>query len=188
MSDKNKIRENAKATRAEIFRNDDGMAARKVAAKIIMLEELDTIKTVSGYYPIHDELDAIISLKILHAARFPIALPAIIDSEMPLEFRVWDMRTKLKEGPYNTMESQQEIVTPDILLVPLLAFDENGNRLGYGGGYYDRTIASLKSINTELISIGIAFEGQKIAHVPVDDYDQRLDMIVTDQNIYKDFT
>jgi 5-formyltetrahydrofolate cyclo-ligase len=72
-------------------------------------------------------------------------------------------------------------------LIPLLAFDEHGNRLGYGGGFYDRTIASLKIDNPELITIGIAYDGQKIAHLPVDDYDQILDMIVTDRAIYKDF-
>ena len=188
MSEKNKIRKKAKEVRAEIFRNDNGMAARKVAAKIIMLEELDTIKTVSGYYPIIDELDAVICLKVLHAARFPIALPSIIASNQPLEFHSWDMKTDLIDGPFYTKESSEQIIIPDVLLVPLLAFDESGNRLGYGGGYYDRTIASLKEVNSDLIAIGIAFEGQKIAQVPVDDYDQKLDMIVTDQNIYKDFS
>ena len=72
-------------------------------------------------------------------------------------------------------------------MVPLLAFVELGNRLGYGGGFYDRTIAAFRAQNPELITIGLAYEGQKIAHVPVDDYDQKLDMIVTDQKIYKDF-
>jgi len=98
------------------------------------------------------------------------------------------MKTDLLDGPFNTKESSEQIIIPDVLLVPLLAFDESGNRLGYGGGYYDRTIASLKEVNSDLIAIGIAFEGQKIAQVPVDDYDQKLDMIVTDQNIYKDFS
>lgn len=188
MSEKNKIREKAKEMRAEIFRKDNGMAARKIAAKIIMLEELDTIKTVSGYYPIKDELDALICLKVLHAARFPIALPSIIGNDKPLEFHSWDMKTELVEGPFNTKESSEHIVIPDVLIVPLLAFDESGNRLGYGGGYYDRTIASIKEANSDLITIGIAYNGQKIAQVPVDDYDQKLDMIVTDQNIYKDFS
>ena len=188
MSDKNEIREQAKSIRAKLYQNDDGMAARKIAAKIIMLEELDTVKTVSGYYPINDELDCLVCLKVLHAARFPIALPAIIANGQPLQFRSWDMRTELIDGPYNSKESVEDTVTPDVLLVPLLAFDEDGNRLGYGGGFYDRTIANLKKENPDLIAIGIAYEGQKIAKIPVDAYDQQLDMIVTDQNIYKDFS
>lgn len=187
MSEKKKIREEAKSIRACLHNNDDGMAARKVAATIIMLEELDTVKTVSAYYPINDELDALVTLKALHAARFPIALPAIVGKALPLEFRSWDMRTDLIDGPFNTKESSENIVTPEVLLVPLLAFDELGNRLGYGGGFYDRTIAAFKVQNPELITIGLAYEGQKIAHVPVDDYDQKLDIIVTDQKIYKDF-
>ena len=187
MFEKERARERAKETRANIHKNDDGMAARKVAAKIIMLEELDTLKTVSAYCPINDELDALVTLKALHAARFPIALPAITDKDQPLEFRNWDMRTDLFDGPFNTKVSSEETVVPDALLIPLLAFDEHGNRLGYGGGFYDRTIASLKIDNPELITIGIAYDGQKIAHLPVDDYDQILDMIVTDRAIYKDF-
>lgn len=189
MSDKKKVREQAKENRTKIHnKDDDGMAARRVAAKVIMLEELDTVKTVAVYYPINDELDARVVLKALHAARFPIALPTIVGKGKPLEFRNWDMKTCLIDGPFNTKESSENIVTPEVLLVPLLAFDGQGNRLGYGGGFYDRTIAALRAKNPELITIGLAYEGQKIAHVPVDDYDQKMDMIITDQNIYKDFT
>jgi 5-formyltetrahydrofolate cyclo-ligase len=126
MFEKERARERAKETRANIHKNDDGMAARKVAAKIIMLEELDTLKTVSAYCPINDELDALVTLKALHAARFPIALPAITDKDQPLEFRNWDMRTDLFDGPFNTKVSSEETVVPDVLLIPLLAFDEHG--------------------------------------------------------------
>lgn len=185
MTDKNTVRESAKKRRQDLHVNDDGMAARLIAAKIIMLEELDEVKTVAGYVPIHDELDLMVTLKALHAARFPIALPSIVDDEKPLEFRTWDMRTDLKSGPFGTKESTEDVVAPEVILVPLLAFDEKGGRLGYGGGFYDRTLVKMREENADLIAVGIAYEGQKIDKVPMDDYDQSLDMIVTEKEIYR---
>ncbi|MDG1438909.1 MAG: 5-formyltetrahydrofolate cyclo-ligase [Emcibacteraceae bacterium] len=185
MSNKNTIRNSAKEVRDLIHASDDGMAARNIAAKIVMLEELDEVKTVAGYYPIKDELDLLVTLKVLHAARFPLALPSIIEKNRPLEFRAWDMRTQLVDGPFGTKESIEDQVVPEVILVPLLAFDAKGGRIGYGGGFYDRTLAALKEETTNTLAIGIAYEGQKLAEVPMEDYDQRLDMVVTEQNIYR---
>ncbi|MCC3862177.1 5-formyltetrahydrofolate cyclo-ligase [Pseudemcibacter aquimaris] len=185
MIDKADLRKNAKIKRKEARDNDGGMAARLIASKIIMMEELDEVKTVAGYVPIQDELDLMVTLKALHTARFPIALPGIVGDDKPLEFRSWDMRSELKDGPFGTKESAEDVVTPEVILVPLLAFDENGGRLGYGGGFYDRTLSKLRAENADLIAVGIAYEGQKIDQVPMDDYDQRLDMIVTEKEFYR---
>ncbi|MDG1858813.1 MAG: 5-formyltetrahydrofolate cyclo-ligase, partial [Emcibacteraceae bacterium] len=135
MSDKNTIRNSAKTIRDQLYANDDGMAARNIAAKIVMLEELDDVKTVAGYYPIKNELDLMVTLKVLHAARFPLALPTIIEKDHPLEFKSWDMRSELVAGPFNTKESSEDNVVPEVILVPLLAFDKKGGRIGYGGGF-----------------------------------------------------
>ena len=83
------------------------------------------------------------------------------------------------------MHSSESIVTPEVLLVPLIAFDLKGNRLGYGGGYYDRTIEQLRAKNIELVVIGIGYDNQKLASVPTDSYDQSLDIVVTEKKTYR---
>ena len=185
MSEKDKSRSNALGLRKEANSNDDGMAARRVASQVIMLPELDQFKSVAGYYTIKDELDCIVTLKALHAARFKLSLPAIVSQDEPLEFRIWDMRSELKPGPFGTREATGETTMPEVLLVPLVAFDVNGNRLGYGGGYYDRTISKLKSENSDIVVIGLSYEAQKLDAVPTDSYDQKLDMVVTEKEIYR---
>jgi 5-formyltetrahydrofolate cyclo-ligase len=189
MSVKNNLREQAHKIRDQLASNDNGMAARKIASQFIMLPELDgdlaDVKTVAGYYPIKTELDALVILKVLHASFYPIALPSINEKEGPLEFHNWDMRSELEDGPFGTKQLTQKIVVPDIIIAPLLAFDEVGVRLGYGGGYYDRTLETLRINNPELIAIGVAFEGQKLDHVPCEAHDQKLDLIVTETTTYR---
>ncbi len=185
MSEKEKLREIARKNRQEADAADDGMAARRVAAQVIMLPELDHLKSVAGYYSIKDELDCIVTLKALHAARFELSLPTIVSSDAPLEFRSWDLKSALSDGPFGTKEASGDTVTPNVVLVPLLAFDENGSRLGYGGGYYDRSIEKLRQENPDLVTIGIAYENQKLARITVDSYDQPMDMVVTEKTTYR---
>ncbi len=188
MSDKNSLRKTALKKREEFFNNDE-MAARLVAAKVIMLPELDDpldkVKLIAGYYPLKSELDGLIILKALHAAYFPIALPFIQEKDQPLLFRSWDLKSPLSDGPFATKQSDQEQVIPQIVIVPLLAFDLNGHRLGYGGGYYDRTLEQLRKNNPNLIAIGVAYDGQKHDPLPIDHHDQKLDMVVTEKTIYR---
>jgi len=185
MSDKKSQREKSLIIREKTHAKDDGMAARLVAAQVIMLAELDEIHLVSGYMPIKSELDCLVILKALHAARFPICLPTITPLGQPLQFREWDMTTQLEDGPFGTRQSGGEVVIPQVLLVPLLAFDENGCRLGYGGGYYDRSLEKLRRENPALVAIGIAYEDQKLASVPTDSYDQPLDMVISEKTTYR---
>lgn len=185
MSDKKLLRQSALATRSKTHLSDNGMAARKIAAQVIMLPELDEVRNIAGYMPIESELDCFTILKTLHAAQFLLCLPTIIAPEAPLEFRSWDMRTILNDGPFGTKQSSEQEVVPEVLLVPLVAFDENGERLGYGGGYYDRTLQALRRENSDVIAIGIAYENQKLARVPTEDYDQPLNMVVTEKSTYR---
>lgn len=185
MLEKENLREKSSKIRKKIFEEEDGIAARKVASQIIMLPELDTVKVVSGYYPIRSEMDILVTLKALHAARFPIALPKIVKPEHPLEFKSWDMQTPLIDGPFGTKEPTENIVNPEVILLPMLAFDDRGARLGYGGGYYDRTLEALRRQNPELIAIGVAYEDQKLDAIPVNAYDQPLDMVITEKTTYR---
>jgi 5-formyltetrahydrofolate cyclo-ligase len=100
-----------------------------------------------------------------------------------LEFRVWAPGGALENGVFGTrhppLDSQS--VTPDMLLVPMLAFDDTGHRLGYGGGYYDATLQSLRSTGS-IVAVGCAFAAQRVASLPVESNDQRLDWLVTEQD------
>ncbi len=185
MLQKNELREKSLKIRKKAEEGDDGMAARLVASKIIMLPELDEVRTVAGYIPIKNELDCLIILKALHAAFFPVALPTIVAKDKSLDFHAWGMDTELTDGPFGTKQSTGSKVTPEIILVPLVAFDLKGGRIGYGGGFYDRTIKRLKENNNCLMTIGVAYEAQQADDIPMETHDQRLDMVITEKQVYR---
>jgi 5-formyltetrahydrofolate cyclo-ligase len=114
----------------------------------------------------------------------PLALPAMVGRQAPLRFQRWRPGDAMTVHPYGVSQplSDAEVVTPSVLLVPLLAFDAQGWRLGYGGGYYDRTLAALRSAGV-VTAIGIAYDGQRIAAVPHDAHDQRLDAVLTETGL-----
>jgi len=136
---------------------------------------------VSGYWPMRNEIDPRPCLSALWANGCRIALPVVPDGNQGLVFREWEPDEDLVPGPFGTSEPgpEAEVVYPQLLLVPLLAFDRRGRRLGYGGGYYDRTLASLREWQT-VRAIGVAYEGQEIDAVPAGAHDALLDGVVTD--------
>jgi 5-formyltetrahydrofolate cyclo-ligase len=140
---------------------------------------------ISGYLSIGDEIDPLPVLNRLSDEGKTCVLPVVVASETPLIFRVWQQGDALEKGPLNTRHPLVEAPTaePDIVLVPLLAFDEHGYRLGWGGGFYDRTLAGYRERGRDITTIGIAFSGQKVDHVPHDAYDQRVDYIVTEAGV-----
>jgi 5-formyltetrahydrofolate cyclo-ligase len=117
----------------------------------------------------------------LHRRGHPVGLPVIVGKGRPLMFRRWQPDAQLVPGEFRVMTpppSAPEVI-PKLLLVPLLAFDRAGYRLGYGGGFYDRTIAALRAAG-DAVAVGVALAAQEVASVPRDDTDQPLDWIVTD--------
>lgn len=139
---------------------------------------------VAGYWPLGDEIDPLPLMAELARSGCRLALPAVVAAASPLEFRSWSLGTPLELGPHRTRHPPASAgqVVPDVVLVPLLAFDSRGFRLGYGGGYYDRTLAGLRAAGG-FRAIGLAFAAQKIARVPDDGWDQALDMIVTEGGV-----
>ena len=115
-----------------------------------------------------------------------VLLPAVVEFDGALIFQVWSEDVMLEEGPLGTMQPVvgQIEMTPDILLMPLLAFDADGGRLGFGGGYYDRTLAALRK-DGHITAVGVAYAGQEIAHVPMTINDEYLDWIATENGIRK---
>ena len=136
---------------------------------------------VAGYLPLQSEIDARPLMRALADAGHKLALPCIKRKEHPLEFRRYRFGDKLRGGAYNTREPLRgaELVEPDIVLLPLLAFARNGMRLGYGGGFYDRTLADLRS-KKPIFACGLAYAGQEVPVLPTDEYDQKLDGILTE--------
>jgi|TARA_B110000261_G_scaffold64515_1_gene75765 5-formyltetrahydrofolate cyclo-ligase len=154
--------------------------------KIINLlkKEKITKKIIGGYYPVNFEVDDLELLKKFKKKNFNISLP-VIKKNFQMDFYNWSFSDLLKINKYGTPEPEpKNIVYPDILLIPLVAFDKNLNRLGYGGGYYDRLIAKI-SKKKKILKIGLALTVQKIDKVPINVYDQRLDYIVTNKYIIK---
>ena len=147
-------------------------------------EEKITKKNIGGYFPVNYEVDDLELLKKFKKKNFKISLP-VIKKNFDMNFFKWNFSEPLKINKYGIPEPEAKFLSyPDILLIPLVAFDAKLNRLGYGGGYYDRFIAKL-SKKKKIIKIGIALSIQKINKVPINKYDQRLDYIITNEYIIK---
>ena len=151
--------------------------------KILKKEKINK-KIIGGYYPVNFEIEDLTLLRKFENKKFIISLP-VIKKNFQMNFYKWSPSDPLKVNKYGIPEPEtKNLVYPDILLIPLVAFDRNLNRLGYGGGYYDRLIKKL-SKKKNIIKIGLAFSVQEIDKVPINMYDQKLDYIVTNKNIIK---
>ena len=135
---------------------------------------------IAGYWPMGDEMDPRPLMLALAAGGHALALPVTPPRGQPLAFRAWAPGAALRAGPMGTSEPiSGDELRPDILLVPLLAFDRAGRRLGYGGGYYDLTLAALPGAK----AIGIAYAGQEMPEVPAGPQDFRLPLIATETGV-----
>ena len=157
-------------------------AGSQVAALVAASFAPPSGSVVAGYWPVRDELDPRPTLSELSARGCRIALPAVVGEGQPLVFRAWEDDEPLEPGPYGTVQPGEaaDQVEPQLLLVPMLAFDRAGRRLGYGGGYYDRTLATLRG-RFAVQAIGIAYAGQEVEAVPAGPEDARLDGVVTER-------
>jgi len=175
------------ALRAAALARRDALSGdhRAAAAQVIAARGLPVAirpgMVVSGYSPIRSELDPAPLMRALAAQGARLALPAITARDRPLNFRVWSPGDALVRGPLGILEPPPEAteVIPDIVLVPLAAFDRLGHRIGYGAGHYDRSLASLRSAR-HIVAIGVAFAAQQIAAVPMQPHDVALDYVLTE--------
>ena len=141
-------------------------------------------KIIGGYYPVNYEVDDLKILKKLAKKKVKISLP-VIKKNFRMDFIQCSLDSAFDINKYGIPEpSGGKVVYPDILLVPLVAFDRKLNRLGYGAGFYDRLIKSLKKIKN-IVTIGLAFDFQEVYLIPVSKYDQKLDYVVTNKKILK---
>jgi 5-formyltetrahydrofolate cyclo-ligase len=157
-------------------------AARAVAQSGLSFAPRERHATISAYHPIGAELDCLALMARLAEAGHVTCLPIVAKRGQPLVFRLWAPGEPLKDGLSGIPVPPRgvAVVEPDILFVPLLAFDRQGYRLGYGGGYYDRTLTVLRA-RKPILAIGLAFAAQEVPAVPHLDYDARLDAILTEK-------
>ncbi len=138
-------------------------------------------KIIGGYYPFNYEIDILEVLKKFEKKNYQISLPRI-NNKSQMDFFYWSSKDPLKVNEYGIPEPiSEEKKYPNILLVPLVAYDNNLNRIGYGGGYYDRYIKKIKK-KKNIITIGVAYSFQKIKKIPTNRHDIKLDFIVTEKD------
>jgi len=176
--------------RARAFARRDALAPdeRAQAAEIIAARPFPvgvapgTI--VSGFFPMRSEINPVPLMRRLAAAGASLALPVVTGRGKPLIMRAWTFGAPLRAGVWGIREPAPEApeVFPDVLIVPLAAFDRTGHRIGYGAGYYDMTIARLRAMKP-VVAAGIAFAAQEIDAVPATERDERLDLVLTEREV-----
>jgi 5-formyltetrahydrofolate cyclo-ligase len=180
---KAELRNAALALRDALAPAERQVAAETIAARAFPLD-ITPGTIVSGFSPMKSEISPLPLLRKLGNAGAQLALPAIARRGHPLIMRAWTFGAPLKSGQWGIREPTAEAaeVAPDILLVPLAAFDRAGHRIGYGAGYYDMTIRSLRE-KKPVVAIGLAFAVQEIPQVPATERDERLDLVLTEREI-----
>jgi 5-formyltetrahydrofolate cyclo-ligase len=185
---KRALRGNAKFLRGRIASVDRRHAAEclvRHAATVPLLAVPPEKGAVAVYYPIGGEVDTRLLVDWLRQVGWRIVLPVVEHTESPLVFREWVPDAPLEQGPFGTRHPPKtaDCCVPQVIMMPLLAFDADGYRLGYGGGYYDRTLASLAEAGHRVAALGIAFAIQEIEMVPHESWDCRLDMVLTERGV-----
>lgn len=177
---KKDMRRDAKLARGRAFAEHGAGASETIAHHGIGFAGTPPPAIVSGFLAIGDEIDPTPLMRRLLGEGYRLCLPVMEGKGKPLVFRAWSPGEPLAETMWGIREPLPEapVLDPDVVLGPLLAFDTRGYRLGYGGGFYDRTLARLRALKP-IASIGIAFDEQKVDAVPHVDYDERLDWILT---------
>lgn len=177
------LRRTSRQRRREAASGGD-KAATGVCRRLLDSLVIPAEATVSGYWPLRDELDPRPILSALAARGQRLCLPVVVESGAALVFRGWRPDMSLEPAAFGTQVPGADcpILEPDILLVPLLAFDRRGHRLGYGGGFYDRTLAGLRG-RRPVLAVGLAFAAQEVDEVPVEAGDQPLDRVVTEREV-----
>ena len=164
------------AARKEAFAKGQGQAAEILADVLAGYRD----KPLSGYMAMRTEIDPLAAMAS-HVG--PVCVPVIIGKAQALKFREWSPGCKMVAGGFGAqIPAEGGWIEPEVLIVPLVAFDARGYRLGYGGGFYDRTLELLRGRRPTL-AIGFAFAAQEKPQVPIDATDQRLDAIVTEQGV-----
>ena len=185
---KEELRSEAKAKRARIAPEQAAAAARAVRDRVLTANLVPERAVVSGFWPIGDEFDPRPLMEALAARGHDFCLPVVVGRGRPLAFRAWAPGDPLERAGFGLLVPRWDAppALPRFLIVPLLAFDRRGFRVGYGAGYFDRTIAELKAHHAPgLFALGVGFAIQEVPEVPALAHDERLDAIATEDYLFE---
>ena len=183
---KSEFRKKQFLLRKKLFSSTTQVFNKNLFEKLCKVINFESKKVVSSFMSIKTEINTNKLNNFILKKNKKLCLPVVIKKNKNLVFRQFTNDQDMVEGFMKIKEPKltNKILIPEILFIPCLAFDDFGYRLGYGGGYYDRTLNNLKKINQNFLSIGYAFDGQKVPHVPIDKFDIKLDYVITEKNIY----
>ncbi len=177
---KQELRAEALRRRKEAFERHGPEASRKIAAHGLDFLKIKPDTTISGFAAIRDEINPTPLMTWLLAEGFRLALPVMQGKGKSLLMRSWSPGDVMAPAAWGIAEPMEDkpAVDPDVVLVPLLAFDARGYRLGYGGGFYDRTLGRLRKLKP-IVAVGVAYDEQRVDAVPAESYDEKLDWVLT---------
>ena len=170
-----------------LLKKNNKDAHLKISKQILKIEEFNKARIVASFISIKSEISMNSINDFIIRSPKKLCLPVMIKGYNHLIFRIFDNHSNLIKGPfgiYEPNEKSKELI-PDFILTPCLAFDRLGYRIGYGGGYYDRTFNKFKKLKHPFISVAVAFDDQKVDKVVHDQYDHKIDYALTEKNIYK---
>ncbi|WP_417275144.1 5-formyltetrahydrofolate cyclo-ligase [Celeribacter halophilus] len=182
---KTALRAQAKVAREEAHAQSlaqGGAAARQAVQLLLGFLQPHVGQVIAGYMPLGSELDPRPAMTEL-SMHGPVAVPVVEAKAQPLRFDLWTPEAEMKPGAFGAaIPKISEPVVPEVVIVPMLAFNRAGHRLGYGGGFYDRTLAKLRA-DGSVFAVGLAYAGQEAHELPVEPTDAPLDAIVTEREV-----
>ena len=175
---KKKVRKEAFINRQKAFAADIGNSASLLSSVLAGYRGVP----IAGYLPIKTEINPLSAMEEASAHSL-VGVPVVQGNSKPLKFARWEPGCNLKKGPFDVqIPVSSYYFDPEVLIIPMVGFDRNGGRLGYGGGFYDRTLEHLRSKHATL-AIGFAYSEQEFENLPLDYTDQKLDIIITEREI-----
>ncbi len=187
MKSKLTLRQQCLEKREIIFKNKGNDCLKKIDIDIIISEikSKSKISSIGIYYPIKSEISPLKLVEICKNLSIEICLPIICKNTNELVFSKFLSKKHLIKNKYGIFEPVKlKYIKPDIIFVPMVGFDKNLNRLGYGKGYYDRVISKLRKLK-KIFVIGVAYDNQMLRSIPVENHDEKMDIILTDKNIFR---
>ena len=178
--EKQAARRAAMAVRKRAHRAARGAGNAAAEHVLAWLKTQPEVQVIAGYMPINTEIDILPLMRALHRRGYQVCVPVIMGKAMPLKFRAWTPESPMVSGDFGALVPETGgWLRPDLLLCPMLAFDATGQRMGYGGGFYDRSLAELAPVR----ALGFAYSAQQVERLPCEATDMPLDGVATEAGI-----
>ena len=186
MKTKSTLRQKCLEKRDIIFKNKGNDCLKKIDINSIIagIKSKLKISSIGIYHPIKSEISPLKLIEVCKNLSLKICLPVVYENTNELNFYKFDDQKSLIKNKFGIFEPIKHIlITPDIIFVPMVGFDKDLNRLGYGKGYYDATISKLRKLK-KIFVIGLAYDNQMVRNVPIENHDEKMDIILTEKKIY----